>query len=141
MSTLETRLDIKSWDEKPYRELPDGSKFARAEVVLAGAPSDADTGTAAGDGLTAGTFESLLHYRPDGTGTYVVLMSLSGTLDGRSGELVLAGEGSYDGTAARIECRVIEATGDLAGLSGTATSTSTHEDYPHMPLSLTYELG
>src|SRR5258708_40250995 len=97
MTTYETRLDIKSWDEKPYRELADGSKFARAEVVLSGT------------GLTDGALESLLYYRPDGTSTYVALTSLTGTLDGRAGSLVLAGEGSYDGTTARMSVRVIEA--------------------------------
>lgn len=32
-------------------------------------------------------------------------------------------------------------TGDLAGISGSATSSSTHGDYPYMPLTLRYELG
>ena len=130
MTTLETRLEIKSWDEKPYRELPDGTKYARAEVSLAGT-----------DELTDGAFESLLYYRGDGTGTYVVLMSLTGTLGGRTGSIVLAGEGTYDGTTAAMTARVIEATGELAGLTGTVTSTSTHADYPWMPIVLTYELG
>ena len=128
MTTLETRLEIKSWDEKPYRELPDGTKFNRAEVVLAGADVE-------------GTFEALLYYRADGTSTYVTLMTLTGTLAGRTGSVVLAGEGSYDGTTARGESRVIDATGELAGLTGTATSESTHADYPHMPLVLTYHIG
>jgi hypothetical protein len=136
MTTLETRLDIKSWDEKPYRELPDGSKYARAEVTLTGT----DTGTG-GDTVTDGTFESVLYYRADGTGTYVALMSLTASLGGRSGGIVLAGEGTYDGTTAAMSVRVVDATGDLAGLTGTVTSTSTHADYPQMPLVLTYDLG
>ena len=134
MTTIDIRLAIKSWDEKPYRELPDGTKYARAEVTLAG------TGTG-GDTLSDGAFESLLYYRADGTGTYVALMSLTASLGGRSGGIVLAGEGTYDGTTAAMSVRVVEATGDLAGLTGTATSTSTHADYPQMPLVLTYDLG
>jgi Protein of unknown function (DUF3224) len=134
MTTLETRLDIKSWDEKPYRELPDGTRYARAEVTLAG------TGTG-GDTFTDGAFESLLYYRSDGTSTYVALMSLTASLGGRSGGIVLAGEGTYDGTTAVMSARVVDATGELAGLTGTATSTSTHADYPQMPLVLTYDLG
>ena len=130
MTTLETRLEIKSWDEKPYRELPDGTRYARAEVTLAGT-----------DELTEGAFESLLYYRADGTGTYVALMSLTGTLGGRTGNVVLAGEGTYDGTTAAMSARVVEATGELAGLTGTVTSTSTHADYPHMPIVLDYDLG
>jgi hypothetical protein len=129
--TLDTKLKILSWDEKPYRELPDGSKFARAEVALAG------------DVLTSGTFEALLHYRPDGTSTYVALMQLSGTLDGRTGDFVLRGEGHYDGTTARGEMTVIpgSGTGGFAGIAGRGESVSTHADYPYMPLVLSYDLG
>lgn len=145
MTTYETRLDIKSWDENPYRELADGTKFARAEVTLAADAADtaaADTDAAGtGTALTEGNFEALLYYKADGTSTYVTLMSLTGTVEGRSGRLVLAGDGGYDGKTARMRADVIEATGDLAGLTGTVVSESTHEDYPHMPLTLTYELG
>jgi hypothetical protein len=31
-------------------------------------------------------------------------------------------------------------TGELAGISGTGTSVSTHDDYPFMPLTLRYEV-
>jgi Protein of unknown function (DUF3224) len=136
MTTIETKLEIKSWDEKPYRELPDGSRFARADVVLAG------TGAQAGGvELTDASFESLLYYRADGTSSYVTLMTITGTLDGRRGTVVLAGDGTYDGTTARGAQHIVDATGELAGLTGTAVSVSTHADYPHMPLTLTYELG
>src|SRR5690242_15137117 len=95
--TLETRLEIKSWDEQPYRTLDDGRKFNRADVVLAGT----------GDGLASATSESLLYYRQDGTGTYVSLIHVTGTLDGRSGGFVLQGEGSYDGTTASSRYTVV----------------------------------
>jgi hypothetical protein len=137
MTTLETKLAIKSWDEKPYRELPDGRKYTRADVVLAGTGS-VDGGRT---GLTEGSFDALMYYQLDGTSTYLTLMTLAGSLDGRTGGLVLAGEGHFDGTSARGEYRVIEATGDLAGITGTATSVSTHADYPNMPLTLTYDIA
>lgn len=131
--TMETKLEIKSWDEKPYRELDDGRKFAKADVVLAGT----------GDGLESGTFESVLFYRPDGTSSYVALMYVTGALDGRSGSFVLEGQGTYDGKTARGRFVVVDGsgTGQLAGLSGTAESASTHEDYPFMPLTIEYDLG
>jgi len=31
-------------------------------------------------------------------------------------------------------------TGDLPGLTGTITSSSTHEDCPHMPMPLSYDI-
>jgi len=130
---METKLEITSWDEKPYREFDDGRKFSKAEVTL--------TGT--GDGLTGGSFESLLYYRADGTSEYVSILEITGTLGGRSGSFVLQGAGSYDGTTARFEVTVVpgSGTGDLAGISGTAESASTHADYPNMPLTIRYELA
>ena len=127
MKTFKSKLKIESWDEKPYRELSDGSKFSRAEVTLSGP--------------LAGSFESLLFYRPDGTSTYVSLLQITGEIDGRAGSFVLQGEGTYDGTTARVQTRVVESSGELAGLSGTAESVSTHADYPYMPLTLRYEIG
>ena len=130
---MESKLKIESWVEKPYRELGDGSKLTRAKVALSGPD----------DGLTSAAFEALMFYRADGTSTYVTLMHITGTLDGRPGSFVLQGHGSYDGRAARGQSQVVEGsgTGELAGLSGTAQSESTHDDYPFMPLNLKYELG
>jgi Protein of unknown function (DUF3224) len=131
--TFQTKLKITSWDEKAYRELPDGSKFCRADVILA----------EGADGITSGAFEALLYYRPDGTSSYVTLMTLTANLGGKPGTFVLRGEGSYDGTTARVTASVIDGsqTGDLAGLSATIESVSTHGDYPFMPLTVSYTLG
>jgi Protein of unknown function (DUF3224) len=132
-TTKKTKLEIKSWDEKPYRELPDGSKFTRADVVLAGGDDGVE--------LDA-TWEALLFYDADGNSTYSGLMHATGTLDGREGTFVMHGTGTYDGTTARIESTVVpgSATGDLAGLTGTAKHASTHADYPFWPFAFTYEL-
>jgi len=131
--TVEARLKIESWDEKPYRELGEGDKLTRADVLLSGPD----------DGLTSAIFEALMFYRADGTSTYVTLMHLTGTLDGRRGSFVLQGQGTYDGKTARGESYVVEGsgTGELAGLGGTCQSVSTHDDYPFMPLTLNYDIG
>jgi hypothetical protein len=130
---LDTKFEIKSWDEQTYREAADGGKFTRAEVVLAGT----------GDGLTDAAFDALMYYRPDGTTSYVTLMQITGELGGRPGGFVLHGRGTYDGTTARGESAVVagSGTGELAGISGTCVSVSTHDDYPFMPLTLSYDLG
>jgi hypothetical protein len=131
MKTLATRLKIDSWDEKPVTEFDDGSKITRAAVRLAEGE----------DGLHAGEFESVMFYRPDGTSHFVSVMRLTATLDGLTGTFVLSGFGSYDGTTASSATALIpgSATGELAGLSATCTSDSTHADYPYMPLVLAYE--
>ena len=131
--TFQTKLKIASWDERPYRELADGSKFSKADILL----------TDGTDGIIDGVSEALLFYRPDGTSSYVTLMSLTANLAGKSGTFVLRGEGSYDGATARMTASVIEGsqTGDLAGLSATIESVSTHSDYPFMPLTVSYTIG
>jgi hypothetical protein len=131
--TVETRLEIKSWDEMPYRELEDGRKFTKANVVLAGSE---------GDLRGEATWEALMYYAADGTGTYVGLMQVTGRLGERSGSFVMQGSGTYDGKQARVESFVVPGSGtdELTGLSGTSVSVSTHEDYPFWPLTLTYDI-
>lgn len=135
MTTLTTRLEIKNWDESPYRELPDGSKFTRATVELAGSP-------ATGELEVEATWAAVMYYRADGTSTYVGQMHVVGRLGDRTGSFVLEGAGGYDGTTARNTAAVVAGSGtdDLAGITGTATSVSTHEDYPHWPMTLEYEV-
>ena len=155
MTYLETKLRIKSWDEKPYLELPDGRKFTQATVELGGdaeggdtANSDTEGSGTKGSGDTAGvnlrgTWSALMYYAPDGTSTYVGLMRLEGELAGRSGSFVLSGDGTFDGTRASGESVVVPGSGtaDLSGISGTLTSVSTQTDYPFMPLTLDYQIG
>ena len=130
---MEAKLKIESWDEKPYRELSEGGKLTRADVLLSGPD----------DGLTSAAYQALMFHRADGTSTYVTLMHITGTLNGRAGSFVLQGRGTYDGKTARGQCHVVEGsgTGELTGLSGTAESVSTHDDYPFMPLTLRYGTG
>lgn len=133
MTELTTRLKIASWDEKPAQDFGDGGGTTRAVVELA----------EGADGLESGGFEAVMYYRPDKTSSYVSVMRLVGTLEGRSGSFVAVGEGSFDGTTAASSASIVAGSGagGLAGISGTVTSSSTHSDYPYMPLTLTYELG
>jgi hypothetical protein len=128
---IETTIKIDAWDEQPTAEHDDGTKVAHAVVTLA----------EGNEGLRSGHLESVLHYAADGTSTYAGLIRLEGELDGRSGALTAIGEGTYDGTTAASTMRIVEGTGDLAGISGTVSSSSTQEDYPNMPLVIEYSLG
>lgn len=125
--TTDEKLRIAAWDESTVRELDAGQRITRATVTLG----------ESGDPLT-GTFTSDLHYRADGTSTFVTLLHLTGTIADRTGELVLTGHGTYDGTTAAVRFEVVtgSGTGELAGVGGTAISTTTHADYPLMPLRL-----
>ncbi|HEX6500826.1 MAG TPA: DUF3224 domain-containing protein [Micromonosporaceae bacterium] len=131
---VETKLQIKSWEEQPYLQLEDGRKFTRASVVLSGSQDDFHADA---------TWDALMYYAPDGTSSYVGLMHVTGRLGDRTGSFVLQGSGTYDGTQASGESHVVpgSGTGDLAGLRGTSRSVSTHADYPYMPLTLDYEIA
>ena len=129
MATESFRLDIKSWDEKPYHELADGRIIKAAEVVLA-------------DSSISGTWRALLYYGPDGTSTFIGIMPVTATLGARSGTFVLMGQGRYDGTTARTTMEIVPGSGTdgLAGITGFAEHNSTHADTPQWPLTLTYDL-
>lgn len=129
--TLTTTIKIDAWDEQPTREHDDGTKVAHAVVTLIDGNG----------GLRSGLLESVLHYGSDGTSEYAGLIRLEGELDGRSGAFTAIGEGTYDGTTASSTMRIVAGTGDLAGISGTVSSSSTQDDYPDMPLVIAYDLG
>jgi hypothetical protein len=82
----------------------------------------------------------VLYYGADGTSSYVGVLHLDGELDGRSGSLTAIGHGEYDGTTASSTMPIVAGTGDLAGVTGSVSSSSTHADYPNMPLVIEYDL-
>lgn len=130
-NTIETTIKIEGWDEQPTQEFDDGTKVAHAVVTL----------TEGNDGLLAGHMESVLYYTADGTSTYAGAIRLEAELDGRKGAFTAVGEGGYDGTTASSTMQIVEGTGDLAGITGTVSSSSTREDYPNMPLVIAYEIS
>jgi hypothetical protein len=127
---LETTIKIDSWDEKPSAEYDDGTKVAHAVVSL----------TDGNDGLSTGHLESVLYYGADGTSSYVGVLHLDGELDGKSGSFTALGQGEYDGTTASSTMPIIAGTGDLDGIAGSVSSSSTQADYPNMPLVIEYDL-
>ncbi len=128
---IETTIKIDNWDEKPTQEFDDGTKVAHAVVAL----------TEGNDGLTDGHLESVMYYTADGTSTYVGAIRLAAELGGKKGAFTAVGEGGYDGTTASSTMKIVEGTGDLAGITGTVSSSSTQDDYPNMPLTIEYDLG
>jgi hypothetical protein len=128
---IETTIKIDGWDEKPTAEFADGTKVAHAVVTL----------TEGHDGLVAGHRESVVCDAADGSSPYAGAIRLEAELDGTKGAFTAVGEGEYDGTTASSTMTIVEGTGDLAGITGTVSSSSTQEDYPNMPLTVEYTLG
>lgn len=102
---------ITSWDEKPYHEADDGAKMTRAEVAYA------YTGDIAGESAV----QYLMASGPDGTGEFVGLERVTGTVGGKAGSFVLRHTGSFTATGVTGTLHVVpgSGTGDLEGLRGT----------------------
>jgi hypothetical protein len=112
-------FDVSSWQEESYSQLDGGTKLTRATWVQSW------HGDAEGEEKVG----CLMYYGPDGTVLTESLSTFVGTLGGRSGGFVLRGTGGYaDGTAgATIAVVPGSGTGDLKGLTGTATSSAGHD--------------
>ncbi len=111
MSTQATgTFEIKKWDEQAYHESGDGAKMTSAHV------SYLYHGTIEGESI----MEYLMSYRSDGTGVYVGLERIAGSIGGRAGSLVLQHTGTFtsDGVTGTYLVVPDSGTGDLLGLRG-----------------------
>lgn len=129
--TANAKFSIASWDEKPYSEGQGLPKLTKATV------SKKFTGDLEGEGHV----EYVMMYRSDGTAAFVGLERITGRLGGKSGSFVLQRTGAFDGGKANETYTVIpgSGTGDLAGLSGSGTSSVGHGN--ELPFALQYELA
>lgn len=129
--TANAKFSIASWDEKPYSEGQGLPKLTKATV------SKKFTGDLEGEGHV----EYLMMYRSDGTAAFVGLERITGRLGGKSGSFVLQRTGAFDGGKANETYTVIpgSGSGDLAGLSGSGTSSVGHGN--ELPFALQYELA
>lgn len=124
-------FEIKSWDEDTYAEIEGGGKLNRARVTVG------LTGVIEGES----NWEFLMCYREDGTSDYVGFEHVTGRIGERSGSFVMQVTGAYDGQEATGTSVVVpgSATGDLGGLRGRSSSTSTSEDYPKVDFTFDYD--
>jgi len=67
-----------------------------------------------------GSVEWVFGYRPDRSARFVGLQRIEGSIDGRSGSLVMESTGDHDGRLSKGHWRIItgSGTGELAGISG-----------------------
>lgn len=86
------------WDEKVVAEAQGGPKIAHADVDFV------YEGPIKGESRA----QLLLHYRPDGTGTFVGYELLTGSFDDVQGSFVLAHNGTFnaDGIESTFEVRL-----------------------------------
>ena len=106
----EAIFEIGKWDEQPYQESGDDAKMTAAHVVYR------YRGSIEGESIT----EYLMSYRPDGTGVYVGLERIAGSVGGRAGSFVLQHTGTFaqHGVTGTFQVVPESGTGDLRGLRG-----------------------
>ena len=125
------RLEVKTWDEKPYNEMEGGPKLTRASV----------TESWHGDIAGEGTVEYLMTYRDDGSANFVRVERVVGRVGDRSGSFVLQGSGTFESGTAKGTWLVVPgaATGDLRGLRGEGGFVARGADYPNVQITLDYD--
>jgi len=117
---LKGQLQVTSWQEHEIRTLADdGGKVTRASIGYR------MTGDVDGEAVD----DVVMYYRPDGTATVVGLWHLTGSAAGRTGSVMFASEGDYDGTTALSQVRSVmgSGTGGFATLGGAGTTSATSE--------------
>ena len=105
---LEATFEVKSWDEAPVDAM--ARRFTRASV----------TKTFHGDVEGSSLIEYLMAYADEEHAAFVGIERIDGTIQGRSGSLVLRHVGTFEEGAATATVTVVERTGteELAGVSG-----------------------
>ena len=110
MATATGTFDVLSGGETPIEEDPDGVRLTHATGT------QRFTGAIEGDGR----IDWLMCYLPSGGARLVGLQRISGSIDGRSGTLVIDAVGDHDGKASSASWRVVDGsgTGELTGIRG-----------------------
>ncbi len=114
---------IKSWDEKPFSEVDEGTKLTRVSV------SKSFHGDIEGEGA----LEYLMFHHESGSADFIGLERVVGRIGDRSGSFVLQHSGTFEGGTAKAKWFVVpgSGTGELCGLRGEGGFASAHaEEYP-----------
>ncbi|HEY3875622.1 MAG TPA: DUF3224 domain-containing protein [Candidatus Kapabacteria bacterium] len=126
------------WDENTTTQILDTQKITKASVELA-FKGDEIEGVAA--------VEWMMFYRHadekdqhKSSATYNGIIRFEGTLQGKAGSFVMEDGGTYDNGALNASLKILSdsGTGELAGISGTASYRSTPEG---MSFSIDYQLS
>lgn len=127
---IQSTFAISSWDETPFDELDDGSKFSRASFVKT------YEGALRGRGKT----EQLAAYLADGSAHFSAIERFRGSLDGREGTFVFQHIGTFEGGVVRATWTVVpgSATGELIGLEGEVVFEAGHAE--SFPIQFDYAL-
>ena len=108
--TLNGVFQIAGWDEKPYLENDDGSKQSQAIINQ----------RYSGDLEGSSDIQYLMSYQTDGAAIFVGFETFSGTINGKTGSLVLQHTGKFEAGVATSNFNIVPKSGKegLTGISG-----------------------
>jgi len=131
LSTAAGAFTVVGGDERTIHEAPDEVKLTR----VSGRQHFA--GAIQGDG----SVEWVFCYRIDGSAVFTGFQRIEGSIDGRSGSLVMESTGNHDGRRSKGHWRVIpgSGTGELAGIGGEGSFEA--PGGPQVTYELDYHLG
>ncbi|HEY5486730.1 MAG TPA: DUF3224 domain-containing protein [Candidatus Limnocylindrales bacterium] len=88
-----------------------------------------------------GSVEWVFGYRPDRSAVFTGLQRIEGSIDGRSGNLVLESTGEHDGKSSKGRWRIVtgSGTGELVGIEGEGGFDASGG--PEATYELDYSLG
>lgn len=111
-------FQIKSWQEKPYKESADGFKMSAAHIM------QQYEGVLQGESIV----EYLMTYQIDGTAAFVGQEFFTGTIGERTGSIVFQHKGVFEDGAAKSDFQVLKGTGTegLKGLEGSGSFYAEH---------------
>ena len=129
MKTAKGTILHNNWDEKPYHEAA-GLKSSEAKIDI----------VMHGDIEAAGPGRYLMQYPTAETCHYAGYLTLTGTLDGRSGTFIIYELGDWTNGVASSKWQIVEGSGKdgLSGIKGTGSYAAEHDKTVHYELS--YEL-
>jgi hypothetical protein len=113
----------KTWEETPYTEFEGGRKLTRVHATF----------TYEGDVKGEGTVDYLMAYSPDGTGNFVGLELIIGSVDDRSGSFVAQHTGTFDPQSVTTRWEFVPGLGTsaLEGITGSGElKLAGHGPYP-----------
>ncbi len=111
-------FQIKSWDEKPFKEAEDGIKLTHAHVT------QAYEGVLSGESIV----EYIMTYCSDGSANFVGMEFFTGKIGSLSGSAVFQHSGTFEGGTAKSSWVVVEGAGSegLSDLQGSGSCSAAH---------------
>ncbi|MFW8590785.1 DUF3224 domain-containing protein [Glaciecola sp. 2405UD65-10] len=113
---LQGVFQITAWDEQPYTENDDGSKLTNAKI----------TQTYSGDIEGTSELQYLMAYSPSGAAHFVGIETVTCTIEGKLGSIVLQHIGKFEAGVASSKFTILANSGNnaLSDLSGSGSFTS-----------------